>query len=119
MAPACKPATGRAIRQAQSSENRAGHGAVKLDKAGQDHALIGLKLGDTLLWDLTRILGGNLLAGPAQLLNPRFHLQTRRGPTGRRAVRRVGGCRPLPKRLASKQASKQEREIPMPVWLKP
>ena len=45
---ACKPATGRAIRQAQSSENRAGHGAVELDKAGQDHALIGLKLGDTL-----------------------------------------------------------------------
>ena len=107
MAPACNPATGRAIRQAQSSENRAGHGAVKLDKAGQDHALIGLKLGDTLLWDLTRILGGNLLAGSAQLLNLRFHLQTRRGPLGVALRAGLGAAALCPNAL---QASKREGE---------
>ena len=53
------------------------------------------------------ILGDNQLAGPAQLLNPRSHPQTRHGPLGvalRAGLRAAALC---PNAL---QASKQERE---------
>ena len=57
------------------------------------------------------IQGGNQLAGPAQLLNPRSHPQTRRGPLGvalRAGLRAASLC---PNALqASKQASERERE---------